>query len=72
MLNGFTIGPVAQPYNTTVPFQSQGTPGPVPPGPGMSVGEELRQLARRYLQNPDSVRSGKVKVMIVLELDDME
>jgi hypothetical protein len=48
----------------------------------MSAGEELRQLANRYLRDPDSrvdkvrVRrsrqSGKVKVMIVLELDDME
>jgi hypothetical protein len=70
MLNDGTIGRVVQPSNITVPFQ--GIPGPVPPGLGMSVGEELRQLARRYLQNPDSRRSGKVKVMLVLELDDVE
>jgi hypothetical protein len=38
----------------------------------MSVGEELIQLVNRYLQNPDSRRSGKVKVMIVLELNDVE
>jgi hypothetical protein len=54
--------------NVTVPIQ--GFVCPVPPG--MSMGEELRQLARRYLQNPDCCCSGKVKVMIVLELDDVE
>ncbi|KAH9958886.1 hypothetical protein BGW80DRAFT_1449321 [Lactifluus volemus] len=68
MLNDGNIGHASQPSNITVP--SQGVPGPVPPG--MTVGEELRQLARRYLQNPDSRRSGKIKVMIVLELDDVE
>jgi hypothetical protein len=63
-----TIGDAPQPSNVT--FPSQGVPGAVPSG--VTLGEELRQLARRYLQNPDSRRSGKVKVMIVLELDDME
>jgi hypothetical protein len=69
MLNDGTIGRVAQPSNITAP--SQGIPGPAPPGLGISVEEELRQLARRYLQSSDSRRSGKVKVMIVLELDDV-
>jgi hypothetical protein len=75
MLNDGTIG---QPPNVAVP--SQGIPGQVLPR--MSAGEELRQLANRYLHDPDSNvdrvrvrrsrRSGKVKVMILLELDDME
>jgi hypothetical protein len=75
MLNDGTIG---QPPHVAAP--SQGIPGPVLPG--MSAGEELRRLANRYLHDPDSridrvrVRrsrqSGKVKVMILLELDDME
>jgi hypothetical protein len=68
MLNDGTIAHAPQPANVTVP--SQGIPGPVPPR--MTVGEELRLLARRYLQNPDNRRSGKVKVMIVLELDDVD
>jgi hypothetical protein len=68
MLNDGNIYHASQPPNITVP--SQGIPDTVPPG--MTVGEELRQLARRYLQNPDSRRSGKIKVMIVLELDDVE
>ncbi|KAH9973178.1 hypothetical protein BGW80DRAFT_1560436 [Lactifluus volemus] len=55
----------APPSNITLP--SQGIPGAVPPG--MSVGEELIQLVNRYLQNPDSRRSGKVKVMIVLDME---
>jgi hypothetical protein len=48
----------------------------------MSAEEELRQLATRYVENPDlrvdrvrvrhSRRSGRVKVMILLELDDMD
>jgi hypothetical protein len=48
----------------------------------MSAEEELRQLANRYLHNPDSRvdkvrvkhsrRSGKVKVMILLELEEVE
>ncbi|KAH9958887.1 hypothetical protein BGW80DRAFT_1449322 [Lactifluus volemus] len=75
MLNDGTIG---QPPNVAGP--SQGIPGQVLPR--MSAGEELRQLANRYLHDPDSNvdrvrvrrsrRSGKVKVMILLELDDME
>ncbi|KAH9958882.1 hypothetical protein BGW80DRAFT_1564813 [Lactifluus volemus] len=75
MLNDGTIG---QPPNVAGP--SQGVPGPVLHG--MSAGEELRQLANRYVHDPDSRvdrvrvrrsrRSGKVKVMILLELDDME
>jgi hypothetical protein len=68
MLNGGTIGHTPQPFIVTVP--SQRVPGSVPLG--VTVEDELRQLARRYLQNPDSRRSGKVKVMIVLELDDVE
>ncbi|KAH9958896.1 hypothetical protein BGW80DRAFT_1449327 [Lactifluus volemus] len=75
ILNDDTIG---QPPNVAGP--SQGIPGQVLPG--MSAGEELRQLASRYLHDRDSRidkvrvrrsrRSGKVKVMILLELDDME
>jgi hypothetical protein len=75
MLNDGTIG---RPPNVAVP--SQGIPGAVLPG--MSAGEELRQLANRYVHDPDSRvdrvrvrrsrRTGKVKVMILLELDDME
>jgi hypothetical protein len=73
--DGTTIG---QPPTGAGP--SQGVLGPVLPG--MSAGEELRQLANRYLRDPDSRvdrirvrrsrRSGKVKVMILLELDDVE
>ena len=47
----------------------------------MSAVEDLRQIASRYLHNPDSRvdkvrmkqsrRSGKVKVMILLEIDEM-
>jgi hypothetical protein len=65
------------PLNVVV--RSQGIPGPAPFR--MSAGEEIRQLATRYIQNPDSRvdsvrvkhsrRSGKVKVMILLELDDL-
>jgi hypothetical protein len=54
------------------------TPAPAPFR--MSAEEELRELATRYVENPDSRidrvrvrhsrRSGKVKVMILLELDD--
>jgi hypothetical protein len=75
MLNDGIIG---QPPNVAVPYQR--IPDPVLPR--MPAGEELRQLANRYLHDPDSRvdrvrvrrsrRSGKVKVMIVLELDDME
>ncbi|KAH9973173.1 hypothetical protein BGW80DRAFT_256054 [Lactifluus volemus] len=68
MLNDGIIGHVPQPPNVT--FPSQGVSGPVPPG--VTVGEELRQLVMRCLQNHDSRRSGKVKVVIVLELDDTE
>ncbi|KAH9958871.1 hypothetical protein BGW80DRAFT_1564805 [Lactifluus volemus] len=46
---------------------SQETPGPV--FPGISVGEELIELVNRYLQNPDIRRSGKVKVMIVFDVE---
>jgi hypothetical protein len=48
----------------------------------MSIEEELRQLAHRYFYERDSRvnkvrvrhsrRSGKVKVMILLELDEVE
>ncbi|KAH9957540.1 hypothetical protein BGW80DRAFT_1565286 [Lactifluus volemus] len=78
ILNDVTIGRAPQLPNVAVPFQ--GLPGQVPLG--MSFEEELRQLANRYVHDPDSRvdrvrirrsrRSGKVKVMIVLELDDME
>jgi hypothetical protein len=54
---------------------SQGVPSE------MSAVEGLRQIASRYLHNPDSRvdkvrmkqsrRSGKVKVMILLEIDEM-
>ena len=70
---------------------SDGTIGRAPPpsvvGPSqgahseMSAVEDLRQIASRYLLNPDSRvdkvrmkqsrRSGKVKVMILLEIDEM-
>jgi hypothetical protein len=48
----------------------------------MSAEEVLRQLANQYLHNPDSRvdevrvkhsrRSGKVKVMILLKLEEVE
>jgi hypothetical protein len=48
----------------------------------MSAEEELKQLASRYLRDPDSHvdrvrvrrsrRSGKVNVMILLELDEVD
>ena len=70
---------------------SDGTVGRAPPpsvaGPSqgipseMSAVEDLRQIASRYLQNPDwrvdkvrmkqNRRSGKVKVMILLETNEM-
>jgi hypothetical protein len=75
MLHDGTIG---HPPNVAGP--SRGVPGTVLLG--MSAGEELKQLANRYLHDPDSRvdrvrvrrshRTGKVKVMILLELDDME
>jgi hypothetical protein len=72
------VGYGLPPPNVAVP--SGGIPAPAPFG--MSTGEELRQLATRYVQNPDSRvdrvrvrhsrRSRKVKAKILLELDDME
>jgi hypothetical protein len=48
----------------------------------MSSEEQLRQLANRYIHDPDSRvdkvcvrhsrRSGKIKVMILLDLDEVE
>ncbi|KAH9958889.1 hypothetical protein BGW80DRAFT_1372312 [Lactifluus volemus] len=76
--NGVSIWHARQPPNVANLFQ--GLPGPVPPG--ISAEKELKQLASRYLRDPDShvdrvrVRcsrcSGKVKVMILLELDEVE
>ncbi|KAH9958881.1 hypothetical protein BGW80DRAFT_1256712 [Lactifluus volemus] len=76
--NDVIINRAPQLPNVAIPFQ--GLPGPVPPG--MSIEEELRQLAHRYFYERDSRvnkvrvrhsrRSGKVKVMILLELDEME
>jgi hypothetical protein len=78
MPNDVIIGRAPQLPNVAIPFQ--GLPGPVPPG--ISTEGELRQLANRYLHDPDSRvdkvcvrhsrRSGKVKVMILLELDEVE
>ncbi|KAH9958898.1 hypothetical protein BGW80DRAFT_1372356, partial [Lactifluus volemus] len=75
--NGVSICGAHQPSNVAILFR--GLPGTVPPG--MSAEEELRQLASRYLRDPDSHvdrvqvrrsrRSGKVKVMILLELDEV-
>ena len=72
MPNDGTIGR-APPPNVAGP--SQGVPS------GMTAVEDLRQLASQYLHNPDSRvdrvcmkqsrRSGKVKVMILLEVDEM-
>ncbi|KAH9958885.1 hypothetical protein BGW80DRAFT_1372292 [Lactifluus volemus] len=67
-LNGGTGGHAPPPSNVTLP--PRGTLSAVPPG--ISVGEELIQLVSRYLQNPDSRCSGRVKVMVVLELNDVE
>ena len=64
------------PYNMAGP--SQENPSVV--HPGMSVGEDLKTLATRYLHNPGShvdklrmrrSRSGTVKVLILLEIDDI-
>ena len=65
------------PPNITVPSGETLAPAPF----RISAEEELRELATRYVQNPDlhvdrvrvrhSRRSGKIKVMILLELDDM-
>ncbi|KAH9973185.1 hypothetical protein BGW80DRAFT_1445436 [Lactifluus volemus] len=61
-------GHAPQRPNVTLP--SQGFPSTVPSA--MSMGEELGQLVNQYLHNSSSRRSGKVKVMIILELDDVE
>jgi hypothetical protein len=73
MPNDNVIGHGPLPPNAAVP--SGGIPAPAPSR--MSAEEELRQLAARYVQNPDlrvdrvrvrhSRRSGKVKVMMLLE-----
>ncbi|KAH9958879.1 hypothetical protein BGW80DRAFT_136868 [Lactifluus volemus] len=68
LVDGTTIDHGPQPSNVTVP--PQGIPGPGPSE--MSVGEELGQLVNQYLHNPNGRRSGKVKVTIVLELDDVK
>ena len=78
MPNDVIIGRAPQLPNVAVPFH--GLPGPVPPG--MSAEEDLRQLANRYLHDRDSRvdkvhvrhsrRSGRVKVMILLELEEVE
>jgi hypothetical protein len=78
MPNDVMIGRAPQLPNVAVPFRR--LPGPVPPG--MPAEEEPRRLANRYFHDPDSHvyrirvrrsrRSGRVKVMILLELDDME
>ena len=77
MPNDPTIGR-AGPALSNVAGPSQGIPGPVPSR--MSAAEDLRLLASQYLHSPDSrvyrVRirqsrhSGRVKVMIMLELDE--
>jgi hypothetical protein len=68
LVDGTTTGHGSQPSNVTL--SSQGIPGPAPSE--MSVGEELGQLVNQYLHNPNGRRSGRVKVTIVLELDDVE
>jgi len=69
----------AAPQSPNEASTSQGIPAQVPSG--MSAVEDLRRLASRYLHSPDSHvdkvrvkqsrRSGRVKVMILLEIDDM-
>jgi hypothetical protein len=58
---------------------SRGNPGLVHSGIMMSVAEDLKDLASHYLHNPGShvdklrmrrSRSGAVKVLILLEIDD--
>jgi len=68
-------GTISRAPSPNVAGPSQGVPS------RKSAVEDLRQLASRYLHNPDSRvdkvrmkqsrRSGKVKVMILLEIDDM-
>jgi hypothetical protein len=59
---------------------NDGPPGHVPPvNSGMSVTEDIEDIANRYLHNPGSQvgklrmrrsRSGAVKVLILLEIDN--
>lgn len=70
----------AAPQASNEASTSQGVPAQVPSG--MSAAEDLRRLASRYLHSTDSHidkvrvkqsrRSGRVKVMILLEIDDVE
>lgn len=78
MPNDPTIG-CAAPSLSSVAGPPRGIPGPVPSG--MSAAEDLRLLASQYLHNRgsrvgririrQSRHSGRVKVIIMLEIDEM-